>query len=51
MSRALGDKVGRMVGVSDEADVNQIKLTENDRWVVMASDGVWEFMEEGEVGK
>jgi serine/threonine protein phosphatase PrpC len=51
MSRALGDRVGRMVGVSDEAEIKQIELKEDDKWVVMASDGVWEFMEESEVGE
>jgi serine/threonine protein phosphatase PrpC len=51
MSRALGDRVGRMVGVSDEADVKQIELKEDDKWIVIASDGVWEFMREGEIGE
>ena len=51
MSRAMGDRVGRMVGVSDEAEVREVVLGSEHRWVVMASDGVWEFMEEQEVGE
>ncbi len=44
MSRSLGDKVAQSVGVSPEPEVLEFTLTMKDRFVVVASDGVWEFL-------
>eukprot|EP00967_Tisochrysis_lutea_P128931 scaffold221225_cov22-Tisochrysis_lutea.AAC.1 len=34
----------RRVGVSSEPDHSVIDLTEQDRFIILASDGVWEFI-------
>jgi len=51
MSRSLGDKVAQSVGVSPEPDVLEFTLTIKDRFVVIASDGVWEFLPNEEVAQ
>ncbi|KAF5836988.1 phosphatase 2C-like domain-containing protein [Dunaliella salina] len=44
MSRALGDALAHQVGVSSEPDHSVVDLTEDDRFIILASDGVWEFI-------
>lgn len=49
MSRSLGDKAGRDLGVISEPDVYEIILKEEDKFIVIASDGVWEFFTNADV--
>lgn len=49
MSRALGDLVAHSVGVIAEPDVHCCELTESDEFLIVASDGVWEFITTEEV--
>lgn len=58
MSRSIGDKVAASVGVSHEPgkhvnplvfshfnpEIIECQITENDKFIVMGSDGVWEFL-------
>ncbi len=44
MSRSMGDRVAHSVGVSCEAEVTELDLKQNDKVIVIASDGVWEFL-------
>lgn len=44
MSRSLGDTVAHSVGCSCEPDINYQILTPKDKIVLMASDGIWEFL-------
>lgn len=44
MSRALGDRLAHSVGVSSEPQHKQLELTPADKLLVLASDGVWEFI-------
>ncbi|EGR29432.1 protein phosphatase 2c, putative [Ichthyophthirius multifiliis] len=44
MSRSLGDKAGREVGIISEPDIYELLIQEEDKFIVIASDGVWEFM-------
>ncbi|GAB4823661.1 hypothetical protein N2152v2_010707 [Parachlorella kessleri] len=44
MSRALGDLVAHSVGVSATPDTDVTNITPQDRFLVLASDGVWEFI-------
>ncbi|KAI8463900.1 MAG: phosphatase 2C-like domain-containing protein [Monoraphidium minutum] len=44
MSRALGDQLAHQVGVSSEPDTTQLDITREDAFLIMASDGVWEFI-------
>eukprot|EP00873_Tetraselmis_striata_P008771 jgi/Tetstr1/429035/TSEL_019000.t1 len=42
VTRSLGDAVGKSIGVTCEPDVTRIQIAENDKFIVMASDGVWD---------
>lgn len=44
MSRSLGDLVAASVGVSPEPEVLDFNLERDDKFIVIASDGVWEFL-------
>ena len=44
MSRSMGDEVAHSVGVSTEPEVLEFLLGPNDRFVVIGSDGLWEFL-------
>eukprot|EP00475_Leptophrys_vorax_P038570 TRINITY_DN6826_c0_g3_i1.p1 TRINITY_DN6826_c0_g3~~TRINITY_DN6826_c0_g3_i1.p1 ORF type:complete len:437 (+),score=142.77 TRINITY_DN6826_c0_g3_i1:1584-2894(+) len=44
MSRSIGDDVAHSVGVSTEVEVITHKLSKNDKFMILASDGVWEFI-------
>lgn len=44
MSRSIGDLVAQSVGVSPEPEFYDIDLCEDDKFMVIASDGVWEFI-------
>lgn len=44
MSRALGDQLAHQVGVSSEPDHMHLELSPCDKFMVLASDGVWEFI-------
>jgi serine/threonine protein phosphatase PrpC len=49
MSRSMGDKVAHSVGVTAEPDTLEFTLTLNDKFLVIASDGVWEFLSNDDV--
>jgi len=49
MSRAFGDKVASTVGVICDPEIIEWKLTEADKFLILASDGLWEFLESEEV--
>lgn len=44
MSRSLCDTVAHTVGVSSEPEVVERDLTDDDRVIVLGSDGLWEFI-------
>jgi len=50
MSRAIGDHIAQTVGVICEPEVNVLNINDNDIFIVLCSDGVWEFMSSKEVG-
>ena len=50
MSRSIGDRLAHRVGVSDIPEIKEFNIEENSPLaVVLASDGVWEFMSNEEV--
>jgi len=51
MSRSLGDTIAHTAGVSSEPDVYTRKLTKDDDFLVLATDGLWEFITNEEVAK
>ena len=44
MSRSIGDTVAHSVGCSCEPEINYTVLTPSDKIVLLASDGIWEFL-------
>ena len=44
MSRSLGDTLAHSVGCSCEPDITHTVLGLKDRIIVVASDGVWDFL-------
>lgn len=44
MSRSIGDHAVKNVGVIAEPEVKIFELEDKDQFMVMASDGVWEFI-------
>jgi serine/threonine protein phosphatase PrpC len=51
MSRSFGDHCAAEVGVIADPEILEMNLTENDKFIVLASDGVWEFLSNDEVVK
>ncbi len=49
MSRSLGDQVAHSVGVSSLPESKEFYLTRDDKFVVIATDGVWEFLSNEDV--
>ena len=45
MARSFGDKVAHSVGVSDEADIKEFSISNNDKFIIIASDGLWDFLQ------
>ena len=51
MSRSLGDGLAHSCGVSWEPEVKLVKLKKSDNFIVIASDGVWEFLSNDQVAQ
>lgn len=51
MTRSFGDRLGQLIGVSNIPDVNVIERKEGVKGIVMASDGLWELVDKGKIGK
>lgn len=44
MSRALGDALAHRVGVSSVPEISTHEISASDRFLILASDGIWEFI-------
>ena len=51
MSRSFGDKVAARIGSICEPEITIHSFTEEDRFVILASDGIWEFISSSECVK
>jgi serine/threonine protein phosphatase PrpC len=49
MSRSIGDFVAASVGVTCEPEISECVINEFCKYLVLASDGLWEFMKNEEV--
>jgi serine/threonine protein phosphatase PrpC len=49
MSRSFGDSIGALAGVVHVPEIRQCKLSCDDKFVVIGSDGIWEFLKNDEV--
>lgn len=45
MSRSFGDLVACRVGVHAVPEITELRMTSADKIIILASDGVWEFLE------
>lgn len=41
MSRSFGDNVSKSIGVTHIPEIIQLKIDKRDRFILIASDGVW----------
>ena len=48
MTRSFGDKIGVQAGVTADPEYIEMDLTSEDKFIVIASDGVFEYMENQE---
>ena len=44
MTRSFGDRVAATVGVMSEPEIKEFEFDENDKFMIIASDGIWEFI-------
>ena len=44
MSRSFGDRVAATVGVISEPEIKEFDFDEGDKFMIIASDGIWEFI-------
>lgn len=44
MSRSIGDIVSAKVGVISSPEISLYKISKNDKFLILASDGLWEFV-------
>ena len=49
MSRSLGDLIAKNYGITWEPDIKKLEISENDKFLVIGSDGVWEIIDNKEV--
>ena len=49
MSRSVGDFVSKAVGVTSEPEFYERPMEKCDKMLLVASDGIWEFMTNAEV--
>jgi serine/threonine protein phosphatase PrpC len=47
----MGDRIATKVGVICDPEIKEYKITKQDKLVVVASDGVWEFLSNMDVAK
>ena len=51
MTRSFGDTVAHSVGCNAEPEMGEYSFSKDDKVVVIASDGVWEFMSNEKVSE
>ncbi|CAG9316307.1 unnamed protein product [Blepharisma stoltei] len=51
MSRSIGDTIAHGFGVSSEPEFTRHHLTENDKFLIVASDGIWDVISSEEAVK
>ena len=44
MTRSIGDKISKAVGVTSDPEVITRRLSAEDKFIVLASDGIWEYI-------
>ena len=48
MSRSIGDTIGHSVGVISEPEIIKVDFVGSEKFIVIASDGIWEYIDSDE---
>ena len=48
MSRSLGDTIAHSVGVISEPEIIKVNFVGNEKFIIIASDGIWEYIDSDE---
>ena len=48
MSRSLGDNLAHTVGVISQPEIQNFEFNGNEKFIILASDGIWEFIDSDE---
>jgi len=48
VTRTLGDLLGHKIGISSEPDIEYWKIMNDDYFIILASDGVWDVLNSAE---
>ena len=48
MSRSFGDEIAHLVGVITEPEISEYFFLNEDKFIIVASDGLWEFISSDE---
>ena len=51
MTRSFGDHCASLVGVTAIPEIKELNLIPNDKFVILASDGIWELMSNQEAAE
>lgn len=51
MSRSIGDGLAHLYGVIPDPDIECVSITHEDKFLIIASDGVWEFLTNQQVAE
>lgn len=51
MTRSMGDQAAHSIGVTNLPEVQTFKIDRNDKFIVIGSDGLWQYLNENDVGK
>ncbi len=49
MTRSMGDKIGAQAGVISDPEILEFNIGKDDKFIVIASDGVWEYLSNEDV--
>lgn len=49
MSRSMGDRISFEVGVIPRPEIMEWYCSEEDKFIILASDGIWEYLDSDEV--
>lgn len=49
MSRSMGDNISKPYGVTHKPEITSVQIDKRDKFILLASDGVWEFITNQEV--
>ena len=44
MTRSFGDKIASSIGTTPNPEIFMHEFTKEDKFIIIASDGIWEFM-------